>query len=684
MEDNKLGMEPTTQGAFAAFAKSTLGFSASVATFVTGVDALKNEQSNFKESAKKWAQTFNITALIKATQELTSTYMSVHQDLSKSLSLAGSERRGMTNIMREEAKNLIHYGITMQDSIESTVAMTKVFGNFDFASKNQELIGTTNLVAKGFHVTNEAAGELVAQMSILNNMGGDEIISAMGSLSSAAQDANISTSDMMENIRGAGNMMYLFNQKSETGRVAFSAMATSMTTLGLDMASSIKSIKQFRDVGTAVSKSAELSGLGIQVGPRDLMRASFVEEQMPAVLFDVFKQMEGMDNSIQEKIAESISGGFGTDMEGIMKSFAIQQEGNMDFAMFEEYARSNQLFGLEAGEVLKEQATSAQSWPDKIGSQIKSAVEPISSAIGGQLVGWSDGTKEWGDKNISLLQNIIVILGTMSAAMFVFTKGKALLSLFKKTPFGSKAASSIAKSKVGQKIAEGAASKSSLIRLLSGKAGDFLSRGGLAKSGGTLSKVGSTIISAISSIGKVVGPFVAIATKTSGVLGKVGGVFSKIIAAITRVGFRGALKTISKKLPLGIGAIIGLAIAVKKAFDGDFKGAAMEAASGLMTIIPGWGTAASFAMEAAIIKGDIDKMNREMAAAPAESTASKQIKPGVVNQSLDESYRLAHNLSEIANSGQKQQSIPLQNHIRIDMDGSKVGEALMKSEAGTV
>ena len=62
-------------------------------------------------------------------------------------------------------------------------------------------------------------------------------------------------------------------------------------------------------------------------------------------------------------------------------------------------------------------------------------------------------------------------------------------------------------------------------------------------------------------------------------------------------------KSFLKKLPLiGLGA--GIAFGIGRAMDGDWKGAGMEVASGAMSLVPGWGTAGSVVMDAALLEKD--------------------------------------------------------------------------------
>lgn len=69
---------------------------------------------------------------------------------------------------------------------------------------------------------------------------------------------------------------------------------------------------------------------------------------------------------------------------------------------------------------------------------------------------------------------------------------------------------------------------------------------------------------------------------------------------------KGAAKVAGKKIPFGVGALIGAGLGVGKIAKGDFLGGAGEIASGLASIIPGVGTAASLGIDAWLMKRDYD------------------------------------------------------------------------------
>jgi hypothetical protein len=72
-----------------------------------------------------------------------------------------------------------------------------------------------------------------------------------------------------------------------------------------------------------------------------------------------------------------------------------------------------------------------------------------------------------------------------------------------------------------------------------------------------------------------------------------------------KLGGKALAKSAMKKLPF-VGVAAGAAFAYDRASDGDYMGAAMEFASGAVSMIPGVGTAASVAIDGALMKRDYD------------------------------------------------------------------------------
>ena len=85
------------------------------------------------------------------------------------------------------------------------------------------------------------------------------------------------------------------------------------------------------------------------------------------------------------------------------------------------------------------------------------------------------------------------------------------------------------------------------------------------------------------------------------------------------------LKSAVKKIPI-IGAIAGIGFGIGRLMSGDAKGAAMEVASGAASTIPGFGTAASVGIDAALAAKDIKNAEKEIEGV-TEASASEVVKP---------------------------------------------------------
>lgn len=85
------------------------------------------------------------------------------------------------------------------------------------------------------------------------------------------------------------------------------------------------------------------------------------------------------------------------------------------------------------------------------------------------------------------------------------------------------------------------------------------------------------------------------------------------------------LKSMLKKVPLGVGLLAGGAFAASRAMRGDLTGAGMELASGAASIVPGAGTAASLGIDAALMARDMSRT------ASLESGSQAATQPVTVN-----------------------------------------------------
>lgn len=129
--------------------------------------------------------------------------------------------------------------------------------------------------------------------------------------------------------------------------------------------------------------------------------------------------------------------------------------------------------------------------------------------------------------------------------------------------------------------------------------------------GKLLKKIGPTLLK-VATFGKFGKAAKAATTATKG-----GGVIAKILGkggaktgakvagkGLLKAGIKTGLKVGVKKLPI-LGALAAVGFAAHRLMKGDVVGAGMEMASGTAAIIPGFGTAGSFAIDAAIVARDL-------------------------------------------------------------------------------
>lgn len=125
-------------------------------------------------------------------------------------------------------------------------------------------------------------------------------------------------------------------------------------------------------------------------------------------------------------------------------------------------------------------------------------------------------------------------------------------------------------------------------------------------------KIGGKVLKPIMGFFKSVGKF---ASGIGGAIGKITGVVGKLFGGVGKLAGKGVGKTMLKvggklglsalkKIP-GIGALIGIALGVQRFSKGQTVKGAMEIASGLASIVPGFGTAASMIIDAALIADDM-------------------------------------------------------------------------------
>ena len=154
---------------------------------------------------------------------------------------------------------------------------------------------------------------------------------------------------------------------------------------------------------------------------------------------------------------------------------------------------------------------------------------------------------------------------------------------------------------------------------------------------------------------------------------------TKSVAKVgAKLGAKAIGKSILKKIP-GVGLLAGIGFGLQRAMKGDFAGAALELASGAVSLVPGVGTAASIAIDAGLAAKDISS------ASSGGGTAADFIsRPGQPIQKFRKDDIIVGGTSLSGGGGNNSEVVSLLQELLLEvkkggnvyMDGNKVGRSL--------
>ena len=238
---------------------------------------------------------------------------------------------------------------------------------------------------------------------------------------------------------------------------------------------------------------------------------------------------------------------------------------------------------------------------DKINGLIKNFVGGGGMEKIGNLIAKAAGTlgnflKLVMDNPKTAITSLVVGVGAIFAGQMLISK--AIPQLVSVVGFGGKGISSLTKvfSKKSSSAALKTASKTLSTKQIAAGFGGKAAKDQLAKQGGKAAGKSAAIIG-----GKAAG-------KSSAKLG-------------AKLGAKAIGKSLLKKIP-GIGLLAGIGFGLQRAMKGDFAGAALELASGAVSLVPGFGTAASIAIDAGLAAKDISKAMDNGKAMDGDKTVS--------------------------------------------------------------
>ncbi len=150
--------------------------------------------------------------------------------------------------------------------------------------------------------------------------------------------------------------------------------------------------------------------------------------------------------------------------------------------------------------------------------------------------------------------------------------------------------------------------------------------------------------------------------------GKIGG------KNLAKLGGKAVGKSLLKKIPI-VGALAGIGFGLQRAMKGDYAGAALELASGAASIIPGFGTTASIAIDAGLAAKDLKASTGGGTAADFISRPGQPIQKFRKDDVIVGGTNLGGGSNEVV-SLLKELIVAVKEGGDVFMDGNKVGKSL--------
>lgn len=668
------------EGFLKSFASSTTKMSAAIASFVVGVDAFNTGNMELASNLKKWGQTFSITNMILNLEKMTQRYNDARIELAKSFGVYGERRTGLMKVLQEERKDFLRYGITLTDSLEEAIALSNKFGSMDFVTGQKGLISTTSLIAKAFNVSAESAAEVSSKFSLFAGRDSEAIRDTMEYMATMADAAGISTSAVFENMKSAANVMYLFNLQGANADRKMADLAVFATGIGMDLGSAVKSLESMRDPMQAVQASAKLAQLGIQTSATQLMAMSFgPPETTKSGMINMLSQLQGMDPAFQAQQFKVLGDVFGMSSDQMAESFKRMNDVGFDKLV------AGDKESLKALEDMAEAQMGFSARFDALVQTLFSALDPVARMIFPIL----DGLLKFFAENERLTQ----IIAIASMGIFAIQKSEKLKGAVSRglhgmgmgglsdKVFGAPGKAPQPRDALGRFTSKGNAgfmSKISGKGLMQGAAGLLLAAGAVFVLGKalkefqgldweTLKVAGASIVGLLTAVGIAgIGPIstaiaagslvLAAASTAFAVFGWSMGVFSKGIQPL-----------------LGHGEDIKM---LGEGLTGIFSSLALMPVASIGGLVGGL-----FGGTSVMIRPLEELLQfAENDIQPLKELGEVLTKISNAMESISAS-NLSTLQAEIGAAG-RGGSIPLENHIRIDLDGRKLWDGMAETKAG--
>lgn len=369
--------------------------------------------------------------------------------------------------------------------------------------------------------------------------------------------------------------------------------------------------------GDQAAVAAEIAKIQEQAG--DFSEMNVIQQQALAQAMGMSRE-ELADSIVKQKALNDLGIDQGKNVDAQLKqkiknALAIEDETKRAEALakIEEVSGAKELIRQQENKSLQEKQAKAMDDMTEAMTTFSTALDPIGKIF----------------SKISEYAGEIVIAMTALGGLSMFGKFKSLAKTFKGLTSGAKSVMNILKG-------GGAAAKAG------------------AKGGGAIMKASGK---------KIYGAAAESAVKAG---------TASVAKTASKIGGKAIGKSLLKKIPI-VGALAGVGFALSRAAKGDWKGAALELASGAVGTIPGLGTAASVAIDAGLVARDISQAKSKSQEMPLSDFTLKPLDKDTITMAGGTKLggnveALLEELISIVKTGGD-----------VYLDGSKVGSTLALS-----
>ena len=184
-------------------------------------------------------------------------------------------------------------------------------------------------------------------------------------------------------------------------------------------------MQEYRDVGSAVQKAAELSALGLNIAPTQIMQMAYDPANLDKHMYNMFSKMEGMNASSQFALADKMAPMFSMSRDQFMKSLEIAKSTDGGISAL---AMGNK----ESLQHFKEQTLAAQDFSSRLDHLLASVVAGFIDPVVGPLVAFLDKVMGWMVENTWAAK---IIAGAV-VGIYAIQKVKQGVGMAKQWAFG--------------------------------------------------------------------------------------------------------------------------------------------------------------------------------------------------------------------------------------------------------